>query len=213
MKHTVLFTAMLFAVLVAGCATFGAPVIGCGNGVIEANEACDDGNTKSGDGCDCVCKTEGMEWDWVYDTYSLKDGSKYADTRDRFFAVLFTTEDFDPIMRNAEGELTNWRVEILNWWAKQKDPRITIMVFDTMRMVETDVMNNSISEEYTWLPLIKEAGGIPAMVVHRWRQKQNGKWELFRVKSCHGLECMETLQQFLVENPPEKVREAHLNRR
>src|SRR6187551_2628687 len=30
----------------------------CGNSVIEATEGCDDGNAKSGDGCDGSCKTE-----------------------------------------------------------------------------------------------------------------------------------------------------------
>lgn len=30
----------------------------CGNGVLEAGENCDDGNTSSGDGCSVVCKPE-----------------------------------------------------------------------------------------------------------------------------------------------------------
>lgn len=30
----------------------------CGNGVIEDNEECDDGNTKNGDGCDAKCRRE-----------------------------------------------------------------------------------------------------------------------------------------------------------
>jgi cysteine-rich repeat protein len=30
----------------------------CGNGVIEADEACDDGNARDHDGCDAVCQTE-----------------------------------------------------------------------------------------------------------------------------------------------------------
>ncbi|MEW5850368.1 MAG: DUF4215 domain-containing protein [Myxococcota bacterium] len=31
---------------------------GCGNGVVEANEACDDGNTTSADGCSATCQDE-----------------------------------------------------------------------------------------------------------------------------------------------------------
>jgi cysteine-rich repeat protein len=30
----------------------------CGNGVVEPGEACDDGNTASGDGCDSICDVE-----------------------------------------------------------------------------------------------------------------------------------------------------------
>ena len=36
--------------------TFGE---GCGNGVIEGNETCDDGNTTAGDGCNATCAFEG----------------------------------------------------------------------------------------------------------------------------------------------------------
>jgi fibro-slime domain-containing protein len=35
-----------------------APVNPCGNSVIDNGETCDDGNAKSGDGCDGTCKTE-----------------------------------------------------------------------------------------------------------------------------------------------------------
>jgi cysteine-rich repeat protein len=31
----------------------------CGNGIVEAGEACDDGNMASGDGCDSLCQLEG----------------------------------------------------------------------------------------------------------------------------------------------------------
>lgn len=34
------------------------PVSGCGNGVLEAPEACDDGNVAAGDGCDASCQVE-----------------------------------------------------------------------------------------------------------------------------------------------------------
>ena len=32
--------------------------IRCGNGAIEPTEACDDGNTISGDGCSAACEVE-----------------------------------------------------------------------------------------------------------------------------------------------------------
>ena len=30
----------------------------CGDGFVDANETCDDGNTTPGDGCDATCQTE-----------------------------------------------------------------------------------------------------------------------------------------------------------
>jgi len=48
-----------------GCCPMGADSTGdadcpplCGNGVVEAGESCDDGNTSSGDGCDGACAGE-----------------------------------------------------------------------------------------------------------------------------------------------------------
>ncbi len=35
-----------------------APPLGCGNGLLEAGEACDDGNNISGDGCTAACEIE-----------------------------------------------------------------------------------------------------------------------------------------------------------
>ena len=38
---------------------FVATIAGiCGNGVVEANEECDDGNTVDGDGCSSTCNIE-----------------------------------------------------------------------------------------------------------------------------------------------------------
>ncbi len=39
----------------------GAPV--CGNGVVEAGETCDDGNTSAGDGCSAACRLEMVDTD------------------------------------------------------------------------------------------------------------------------------------------------------
>jgi cysteine-rich repeat protein len=37
----------------------GITPVGCGNGIVEPPEECDDGNTVSGDGCSAFCKLEG----------------------------------------------------------------------------------------------------------------------------------------------------------
>lgn len=37
----------------------GITPVGCGNGIVEAPEQCDDGNTSSGDGCSSFCTIEG----------------------------------------------------------------------------------------------------------------------------------------------------------
>ncbi|MCB9506749.1 MAG: hypothetical protein H6697_03660, partial [Myxococcales bacterium] len=42
-----------------GCEVRGACTPGCGNGFVEAGEACDDGNTADGDGCSATCELEG----------------------------------------------------------------------------------------------------------------------------------------------------------
>jgi cysteine-rich repeat protein len=34
------------------------PATGCGDRMVEASEACDDGNTSNGDGCSATCKPE-----------------------------------------------------------------------------------------------------------------------------------------------------------
>ncbi len=36
-----------------------APIVACGNGVVEAGEVCDDGNAATGDGCDLNCMATG----------------------------------------------------------------------------------------------------------------------------------------------------------
>lgn len=49
-------TACMTPHIPAGVCHFGECVAaGCGNGVVEANEACDDGNTTGGDGCSALC--------------------------------------------------------------------------------------------------------------------------------------------------------------
>lgn len=45
----------LFGAPAAGCES-GSPV--CGNGVVESDEQCDDGNASDGDGCSAICRPE-----------------------------------------------------------------------------------------------------------------------------------------------------------
>jgi cysteine-rich repeat protein len=43
------------------CDGVGKPECACGDGVIHAPEECDDGNTVNGDGCNSVCRIEGLQ--------------------------------------------------------------------------------------------------------------------------------------------------------
>jgi cysteine-rich repeat protein len=43
------------------CDGVGKPECACGDGVVHAPEECDDGNTISGDGCNSVCRIEGLQ--------------------------------------------------------------------------------------------------------------------------------------------------------
>ncbi len=55
----VLTTTAVLAACTAGTVSLppdAAPVVACGNGHVEANEGCDDGNAASGDGCDVNCR-------------------------------------------------------------------------------------------------------------------------------------------------------------
>lgn len=56
---SVLHPALLGTLLLAGCPPPPAAV--CGNGLIEADELCDDANQGSGDGCGSTCRTE-LSW-------------------------------------------------------------------------------------------------------------------------------------------------------
>lgn len=42
------------------CDGVGKPDCACGDGVVHAPEECDDGNTLDGDGCNSVCRWEGL---------------------------------------------------------------------------------------------------------------------------------------------------------
>ncbi|HCU24112.1 MAG TPA: hypothetical protein DF383_03765, partial [Deltaproteobacteria bacterium] len=46
---------LFFVFSIAGC---GSSQNSCGDGLLDVGEACDDGNTGNGDGCDSLCRTE-----------------------------------------------------------------------------------------------------------------------------------------------------------
>ena len=65
--------------LVAGCSGIGdetiaredirgvASLTGCGDGILDPGEACDDGNTTDHDGCSAACPLCGSDdWSWAY---------------------------------------------------------------------------------------------------------------------------------------------------
>lgn len=67
MRKSCLYSIALSAMLMVGCGEESneapsndqsAATGECGNGTIESNEACDDGNTDSGDGCSATCEVE-----------------------------------------------------------------------------------------------------------------------------------------------------------
>lgn len=67
MRKSCLYCIALSAMLMVGCGEESneppsndqpAATGECGNGTIESNEACDDGNTESGDGCSATCEVE-----------------------------------------------------------------------------------------------------------------------------------------------------------
>ena len=82
MTRAVLFAAVLALV----CATRTHAVASgddpvCGNGVLEANEECDDGNQRAHDGCDPDCHLEHIDCRQVIerdDTCDAEDGEMCA---------------------------------------------------------------------------------------------------------------------------------------
>ena len=56
MRHWPAAAAILIAVATVGCPEEDWPE--CGDGVLDPNEQCDDGNVINGDGCDAICRLE-----------------------------------------------------------------------------------------------------------------------------------------------------------
>ncbi|HJL16005.1 MAG TPA: DUF4215 domain-containing protein [Sandaracinaceae bacterium LLY-WYZ-13_1] len=63
MRRRLHWSTLLCTLLLAGCGRtlldVGPPPAGCGDGVVDPDEECDDGNTFAGDGCDAFCRLEG----------------------------------------------------------------------------------------------------------------------------------------------------------
>jgi cysteine-rich repeat protein len=76
----------------------------CGNGVIEAGEQCDDGNTKGGDGCGPGCAVEGPapEQGAVVITELMPNPKSVGDTDGEWFEVANTTD--------APVDLNGWTI-------------------------------------------------------------------------------------------------------
>jgi cysteine-rich repeat protein len=78
-------SAIVLAACIAGpgCAIDGAFLdVSCGNGLIDSGEACDDGNTTPGDGCDEACRLEAPG-----DADVLEDADADADAADAGIAT------------------------------------------------------------------------------------------------------------------------------
>ena len=69
------FTASLVSVLVLESSAHAV----CGNGVLDAGEACEDGNTTNGDGCDDTCAIE-SGWDCTEAIFELDFYENYTQT-------------------------------------------------------------------------------------------------------------------------------------
>jgi cysteine-rich repeat protein len=64
------------------CATDTPPSLGCGNGVLDLGEECDDGNLTSGDGCSATCTIEDLDGDGVPDSTDNCPSTPNADQVD-----------------------------------------------------------------------------------------------------------------------------------
>ena len=73
MKMVKFFTASLVSVLVLESSAYAV----CGNGVLDSGEACEDGNTTNGDGCDDTCAIE-SGWDCTEAVFELDFTMSYS---------------------------------------------------------------------------------------------------------------------------------------
>lgn len=60
--------------------------VDCGNGILEAGEQCDDGNTVDGDGCDAQCRLSGCEDDCVCSP--RRDLTDLIDTNELYYGAV-----------------------------------------------------------------------------------------------------------------------------
>ncbi len=64
----------------------------CGNGVTEGDEACDDDNTASGDGCSAACRVEDFQVGSVLLTEFLVNPVKTDDSKGEYIEIYNTTD-------------------------------------------------------------------------------------------------------------------------
>ena len=89
-----------------GSGSGGSPPASCGNGVREGNEACDDNNTVSDDGCSNDCREEFLiSVDWMQRTVMLLD--RNTGNIIRVFAEAPDTGTFNPlyVLQMPTGEV------------------------------------------------------------------------------------------------------------
>jgi cysteine-rich repeat protein len=70
----------------------------CGNGVIEPGEACDDGNTVSGDGCSALCVFEGCSVTGTWSTYPVDATFRLAEAADGTITGVFSLGSPNPVV-------------------------------------------------------------------------------------------------------------------
>ncbi|MEJ2535328.1 MAG: hypothetical protein P8008_07695, partial [Gammaproteobacteria bacterium] len=84
----------------AGACTAANPV--CGNGILEYNEECDDGNLDPGDGCDGLCQVEQVARSWPFNQFNIGDSIGEAEAangtigfinHDRVWSTGFAAND------------------------------------------------------------------------------------------------------------------------
>ena len=81
------------------CLAGGCVPIGCGDGVIEGDEVCDDGNLVSGDGCSGDCKSTEVCGNGIVD--AIEEGEQ--------------CDDNDPAGLSGDGCSSRCTVEVLDW--------------------------------------------------------------------------------------------------
>ncbi len=85
----------------------------CGNGVRESGEACDDGNTTSGDGCSADCKLEAPRWIQASPAHAPPERGQHGMAYDatRGVVVLFGGTD-----NQGQDQLGDtWEYDGLDW--------------------------------------------------------------------------------------------------
>ncbi len=161
--------------------------ITCGDGQLQGDEACDDGNDIDGDGCNNDCRISGQEvWDVSY--------ASPGDVRDRCYSVAADSVGNVTVVGHVTTEGRGYDV-----WIRQYDPSgeplWTIVVdgeahideegWSVFRVADDDLLvagsvastafvdpsGNEVWMEDTWLGRIRIANGMGSLV---WQQSWDG---------------------------------------